>query len=257
MRATLVAAAFLGTLALSALPAAARGKPPARPRDDPQTEIARAHVGRAKTHFKLGEFEAAIVEFKEAYRLKPIPGLLFNIAQASRMLGRYPEAKRFYENYLRDQPDAPNGEEVLRQIQQLEELIAAGAVLPPSAADSAVAVEEPKPAAPAGPVQAAVEPAPAPPELPAEALQPTQVTAPTASELPALLVAAGALVLGVAGAVTYGMASAQWDSVTAAERPRAEVDRALQAADGLHGASLGLGVAAGVAAATACVLFVF
>jgi tetratricopeptide (TPR) repeat protein len=338
MRRVFVACALLWALDAAPALAAPSKSPAAKAQEERETELAREHVARAKTHFKLGEFEPAIQEFKEAYRLRSVPGLLFNIAQANRMLGRYPEAKRLYENYLRDLPDAANREEVLRQIQQLDELIAAGSALPPSSPDAAgtdlrppsgvadakvaksalearspptggaeekparPSVAETKAPAPAATVPAAARPtvagtkapapaatlpaaarptvaeskAPAPgaalpaaarptvaeskaPALaatvPQQALQPAVEAA--SVKVPAIAVAAGAVLLGAASAVVYGLASAGWESAIATERPRPKTDRLLKAADELHSTSLALGAAAAVTAVGAGFLFVF
>jgi hypothetical protein len=38
-------------------------------------------------HFELAEYDAAIADFKEAYRIGDAPGYLYNIAQAYRLKG--------------------------------------------------------------------------------------------------------------------------------------------------------------------------
>src|SRR5438552_7244862 len=72
------------------------------------TQEARAHFDKAQTHYALGEFEPAIVEFRAAYRLRPEPAILFNIAQAMRQLSQYKSAYFYYSQYLAKKPDAPN-----------------------------------------------------------------------------------------------------------------------------------------------------
>lgn len=73
-------------------------------------------------HFDLSEYEPALAEFKEAYRNKPDPAFLYNIAQCHRKLGHTDEAITFYQSYLRRAPDAKNREEVERRIAELESL---------------------------------------------------------------------------------------------------------------------------------------
>ena len=69
-------------------------------------EDARKAVQRAKVHYDLGEFEKAADAYIEAYRLKPVPGVLFNIAQCYRQAGIYDKARHFYRSYLREAPDS-------------------------------------------------------------------------------------------------------------------------------------------------------
>jgi hypothetical protein len=84
---------------------------------------ARAHYKDGRANYQLGEYRAAIREFKEAYRLKPDATFLFNIAQCYRQLHEYGEALQLYRNYLRDAPDAKNHEEVERFIREITLLI--------------------------------------------------------------------------------------------------------------------------------------
>ncbi len=64
------------------------------------------------THYELGAFDDAIVEFKRAYELTSAPGLLFNIAQVYRMKKDAEQAVYFYRTYLRLMPGAPNRADV-------------------------------------------------------------------------------------------------------------------------------------------------
>jgi tetratricopeptide (TPR) repeat protein len=82
--------------------------------------LAKQHFEAGVSHFDLAEWEQALVEFKEAYRLKSDASLLYNIAQCHRKLGHVDDALTFYKTYLRRAPEAPNREEVERRIQELE-----------------------------------------------------------------------------------------------------------------------------------------
>ena len=73
---------------------------------------ARELYKKAMTHYELGAFDDAIVEFKRAYELTSAPGLLFNIAQVYRMKKDAEQAVYFYRTYLRLMPDAPNRADV-------------------------------------------------------------------------------------------------------------------------------------------------
>jgi tetratricopeptide (TPR) repeat protein len=77
----------------------------------PEAEAdARKLLQRGTTHYELAEYDLAIDDFKAAYELAPAPGLLFDIAQAYRLKGTAScvDAARFYRNYLRLAPNAPN-----------------------------------------------------------------------------------------------------------------------------------------------------
>jgi tetratricopeptide (TPR) repeat protein len=126
---------------------------------------ARAHYEQAVAHYNLDEFAPALAEFREAYRLKPDPSFLFNIAQCHRKLGENAAALDFYRKYLRSLPDAPNRADVERVISELREREASpavpaapGAAEAPPAAAGAAAEPEVRPAPP----PAVLVPAPAP-----------------------------------------------------------------------------------------------
>jgi tetratricopeptide (TPR) repeat protein len=76
-------------------------------------------------HFDLGEYNDALNDFKEGYRLKDDPVFLYNIAQCHRLLNQNTDALRAYKTYLRRAPTAPNRGEVERKITALEEAQAA------------------------------------------------------------------------------------------------------------------------------------
>src|SRR5205085_9559240 len=75
---TLVAA--LGCAAI--LASAAHAAEDSAGRKDPALEEARQHAAKAKVHYDLGEFDKAAEEYILVYRLRPLPALLFNIAQS-------------------------------------------------------------------------------------------------------------------------------------------------------------------------------
>src|SRR5439155_7019521 len=87
-------------------------------------EEARQHVAKAKVHYDLGEFKEAADEYIIVYRLRPIPALLFNIAQAYRQGGLYDKARQFYKSYLRESPEAKNRATIEQSIREMDELLA-------------------------------------------------------------------------------------------------------------------------------------
>lgn len=54
--------------------------------------------------FDTGRFDEAITRYEEAYRLKPAPNLLFNLAQSHRRAGHTEDALSYYRRYLETNP---------------------------------------------------------------------------------------------------------------------------------------------------------
>jgi tetratricopeptide (TPR) repeat protein len=132
-----------------------------RPKDVKAEAKARFMAGQS--HYNLNEFAAALVEFKEAYRLLPDPVFLYNSGQCERQLGHFEEAIRFYRSYLREQPKTPNRQDVLHKIDEMED------------AQRAKTTEVDKTAAPKQPTAAAASAAPsaiAPPPQQATVAEP-------------------------------------------------------------------------------------
>jgi tetratricopeptide (TPR) repeat protein len=66
-------------------------------------------VDAARTHFKLGidsyrdsDLPTALIEFKRAYTASPNYRLLYNLGQVCQELRDYPEAERYFKQYLSD-----------------------------------------------------------------------------------------------------------------------------------------------------------
>src|SRR3954469_10691246 len=90
---------------------------------DADLEQARLHAAQAKVHYDLGEFEKAAEEYILVYRLRPLPALLFNIAQSYRQAGQYEKAKQFYKAYLRENPDPKTSSSVKKALKEIDELL--------------------------------------------------------------------------------------------------------------------------------------
>ena len=140
---------------------------------DAQAAEARLHYAQAARAYDLAEYEAALGEFKEAYRIVDDPAFLFNIAQCHRKLGHPADAITFYRTYLRRAPNTPHRPEVERFIVDLEK---ESAFRPASAT--------PSPAAPAAAASAAAAPALIPPAPPARAAAPVALVAAPAQPAP-------------------------------------------------------------------------
>ena len=85
----------------------------------PET-AARAAATEAKKAFDLGEFARAIEQYETAYKLKPAPGLLFNLGQSHRRAGNLEKASFYFRRYLESNPpeaQAKATEEVLVQVE--------------------------------------------------------------------------------------------------------------------------------------------
>ncbi len=87
--------------------------------DPARLREARAHYEQAVAYYNLDEYAPALAEFREAYRIKPDPSFLFNIAQCHRKLGQNDAALDYYRKYLRNLPDAPNRADVERMVAEL------------------------------------------------------------------------------------------------------------------------------------------
>jgi len=68
--------------------------------------LARQLSDRGRALHDLGDYEQAIVAYKQAYLIAPSPGLLFNLAQAYRLEGDCSEAASFYRRFLDTDPEA-------------------------------------------------------------------------------------------------------------------------------------------------------
>jgi len=76
--------------------------------DDGPTDRAKELFDQGSQHYNLGEFAPALESYKRAYRVKPLPAFLFNIAQCHRKLGQHKDAVLMYQSYLTGVPDADN-----------------------------------------------------------------------------------------------------------------------------------------------------
>lgn len=96
------------------VPALARGAD--APVSEEAREQARAKFAEGTLSYDLGEFETALKAFSEAYRLAPLPGFLFNVAQCHRQLGNASRAAFFYRRYLALSPEEPANAGTVREL---------------------------------------------------------------------------------------------------------------------------------------------
>lgn len=126
---------------------------------------ARALYEKGMAHFQLDEFDAAITLWLEAYRFKPAPELLYNVAQAHRLKSE--RALAFYRKYLALNPKAANRAEAERHIASLEQLLRdePPPQLPPAKPPTPEVSKPPTPVASKPPTPVASKPPPPVPPL--------------------------------------------------------------------------------------------
>jgi tetratricopeptide (TPR) repeat protein len=174
----------------------------------PQARDAEDLVHASMHDYDLKDFEKALREAEQAYRLYPLAQILYNIGQCHRALQHWERAAFFYQRYLTKLPDAPNRshvEELLAEVEyrlKLEQVSA-----PPTPAPT-----PPPPAVqPAAPAPSAPPPVAAPPPAPPEAVA-TVTPEPSPPERHSHLLGIG-LVIG--GVVAAGVAGVGWYEVQA------------------------------------------
>jgi hypothetical protein len=93
-------------------------------RADKETKSAvRMHYDSGISHYNLQEYRDALADFKAAYRLKPDPAFLFNIAQCQRQLADFASAAASYRAYKREVPESPHRAEVERLIGEMDKAV--------------------------------------------------------------------------------------------------------------------------------------
>jgi len=119
-----------------------------------QKKKAKIHAKNAAELFQAQSYDLALVEFKKAYDLFPVPGLLYNMGQCHLFLGDYAKAIDRFETFLSQKPDTPYRNDVERLIGE------AKAELEKLRAEQEAAREPPPPPPPVEP-----PPEPPPPEI--------------------------------------------------------------------------------------------
>lgn len=102
-------------LGLSSLPAAAAAEV-----SDEAKAQAREKFTQGNEAYARGAFREALTSFDAAYKLAPLPGFLFNVAQCHRQLGAYERAAHFYRRYLslseKEPANAPMVKELIAEM---------------------------------------------------------------------------------------------------------------------------------------------
>jgi len=229
MRASGTRLAALAICAAALLAAAtARGQAAAEPTAAPAT------FKEALAAYDAGRYADASKLFERVYRETHEPALLFNIAQASRLMGDCARAVAYYGRFVADAPasaDRPRAEFWIADLGDCR------AAMPPPTPTTA-----PPPAA--APTPAAIAPVavpsapPAPPSLapPAPLVGVTTRPAGAAraarrSPLPGVLLLAASAVLGGVGGVLASHASSDGDQITRLFQNGGKYDDAAAAVD--------------------------
>lgn len=109
--------------------AGARAQPPAPAPDaaaEPQREDVQARTLflAGQTYYDQGEYELALEQFERAYALSPRSLLLLNATNAAERAGNLPVAIRHLEEYLAQEPEAPNRETLERRLDAMQRRLA-------------------------------------------------------------------------------------------------------------------------------------
>jgi tetratricopeptide (TPR) repeat protein len=81
----------------------AQGAPP------PDEARMKELITRADKEYATGDFQKALADYKDAYRLKPNPGLLYNLGQTSKQTRDYRQSAFYFSQYLvKTTPEDPN-----------------------------------------------------------------------------------------------------------------------------------------------------
>jgi|GEM_PF-5847689 len=102
---------------------------------------ARLHYARGVAEYNLRHFDAAIVEFQAAYRLRSDPAFLFNLGQTYRLIGRLQDALFSYQRYLVAEPDGRQAADARNRVEEIKRALARPSDLPTSPAGPAPAPE--------------------------------------------------------------------------------------------------------------------
>lgn len=88
--------------------------------------LARAELKRAQSCYTQGDWDCAIKGFQAAYDYKPIPELIFNIAQAQRRKNDLKAAAEGYRAYLKAEPEGRLAKQATELAERCEKAAAGG-----------------------------------------------------------------------------------------------------------------------------------
>ena len=91
-----------------------------------EREIAKARLKRAQSCDKQGDWDCALKQFQAVYDYKPVPELLFNIAQVRRKKGDFEQAANAYRAYLKAKPTGQLAERARQLAEKCEAVVKGG-----------------------------------------------------------------------------------------------------------------------------------
>ncbi len=91
--------------------------------ETPAEEQAHAHFRQGRAYVEAKVYDKAIEEFDAAYKLAPLPDLIFNIAQAYRLAGDPDRAVDAYKRYLAAQSSGEEADESRAHVAELSKII--------------------------------------------------------------------------------------------------------------------------------------
>jgi hypothetical protein len=86
---------------------------------------ARTLARRGIECFHRGEYAQAIADFEASYALRPMPSLIYNIAQTHRLAGHCRQAVEQYRRFVTQAPTGPLHDAAMAQLTQLEPCLSA------------------------------------------------------------------------------------------------------------------------------------
>jgi hypothetical protein len=175
-------------------------------------ELARKHFESGAAYLQQSDYESALREFENSYRLSPRPEILLSIATVHERTGRLGDALDVLNRYLEMAPDGQYAETVKLRVENLQKRSEEEerAKEPPAPVESAP--EAPHPAVVQG--QPAMARDPAPPARPGEPYR-----------LPAYLALGGAGLFAIGATVTGVMANSQYGDLTDSCKPNCTDDQ--------------------------------
>lgn len=112
-------------LTLCAAGTVATGVPTAAVAQERDMAAAKERFLAGKEAYEAERYEEAAEAFTEAYDLSGRNELLYNIGQAYRKAGQLKKAEEYFQQYLNELPEAPNADQVVETIIEIQEEMAA------------------------------------------------------------------------------------------------------------------------------------
>jgi tetratricopeptide (TPR) repeat protein len=203
---------------------------------DTREEIAKKHYELGAKLYEASSYGEALAEFEKAYKLKPLPALLFNIARCQEVMGQLDRAITSYERYLRELADAKDRSLIETRIANLKKTLA-----------------DRQP----GPDPAPAPKAPSPPGSPAPTPDPTPRTWRSTAGWITLGVGAASLAVGIATGVLAKSKATEYGDGVASKLTYAELDEIDRSGKRLNGIAIGTLVTGGVLATAGAGLLIW